>query len=218
MSFIPILFLIYSSTEIPACPNGWEDFGDGTTVGPCLYFVRSKATWYSTRSFCMALGADLAKVTGDLHQDVVAYINDQPGEKACTQLDCLHCYYFFLSCFLPFLFWFSIFLNFVLFCYFSSSSSTSSSFNLHCLMSSFDTPSKQTTINDYSGGYFSHLQTPTSKTKPFGSVALTKGRRAGKAIRGGAKGQENKLPFSPKPSVFSFSLSFHSLVVFGVSK
>ncbi|XP_050714809.1 perlucin-like protein [Eriocheir sinensis] len=79
------LVCLASAQNITECPDGFEDFGDGTAVGPCLYFVRSKATWSNHRSLCQALGADLAQVTGDLHQDVVDYINDQPADDLADE-------------------------------------------------------------------------------------------------------------------------------------
>lgn len=114
--------LILSRIDTTACPGDFEDFGDGTTVGPCLYFVRSKASWSDHRQICQALGGDLAKLTGELHQDVVDYINSQPGEKKHSGL-VLARYFFFsflsrLFCLFNlfhFLFFFLFFFYFVVF-------------------------------------------------------------------------------------------------------
>ncbi|XP_050714807.1 ladderlectin-like isoform X3 [Eriocheir sinensis] len=61
-----------------ACPTGFVEFtNDGSPV--CLIFVKSKATWSNMRDICDAMSASLAKLDGDLHMQVIQYINDQPA-------------------------------------------------------------------------------------------------------------------------------------------
>lgn len=74
--------ILFSNTRGPAsCPNGFVNIAESGVASICVSFVRSSLTWYEMRSTCNAMNADLAKLTGDLHQRVMQYIFDQPGEK-----------------------------------------------------------------------------------------------------------------------------------------
>lgn len=62
------------------CPANFVNFGE-PSMPICLYFLQSKNTFFGTRQVCQALSADLAKLTGDLHEDVAQYINMHSGER-----------------------------------------------------------------------------------------------------------------------------------------
>ncbi|XP_047496685.1 perlucin-like protein [Penaeus chinensis] len=62
------------------CPTGYEVFWMDSATPVCLNFAMyGKGTWSELRQMCQAQGADLAKLEGNLHYQVVQYINQHPA-------------------------------------------------------------------------------------------------------------------------------------------
>nr|ADW08726.1 C-type lectin-1 [Penaeus vannamei] len=69
----------FCAAQVNPCPTGYVDFWLDSVTPVCLSFATyGKGTWTNLRQMCQAQGADLAKLDGNLHFQVIQYINQNP--------------------------------------------------------------------------------------------------------------------------------------------
>lgn len=61
------------------CPVGFENLSNDPDSPECLAFVLSTSNWQHMKYLCSTMGANVSKITGDLHNRLYDYIQKTPG-------------------------------------------------------------------------------------------------------------------------------------------